>query len=153
MTFGSRITPSGFHDAAYRRDAGHDAMQQAFLVFLRARPISAVPAGAIVHREVEGEFPLYRRGQIVAYADAAETLTVNLTTTLSLFEIKPRIETVYGIVRQAKALESLAKAIQADFHVCHVVVPATDPLIGAMRAEWPRVWAWGISFEPVEDAM
>ena len=64
--------------------------------------------------------------------------------------IKPRIHTVDGCVRQAKALEALAKSVEADFHFCHIVVKADDPLLVPLRAEWPRVWAWGIIFEPVE---
>lgn len=143
------LTPSGFHDDAYRRDAGHDAMQQRFLEWLRSRPIAGLPTNAVVHRAVEGEYPLMRRGQIVAYVDACEILTVNLVSTVSLFEIKPTIHTVYGVVRQAKALEALSRAIPADFHFCHVVVKAGDPLLPALRAEWPRVWAWGITFDSV----
>ena len=144
------ITPSGFHDQAYRRDAGHDAMQQAFLDWLRTRPIANLPPRAAVHRHVEGEYPLWRNGQIVAYADAAEVLTVNLTVTLSLFEINPRIHTVFGVVRQAKALEALARSVKADFRYCHIVVKAEDPLLADLRKEWPRVWAWGVIFEPMD---
>lgn len=138
------ITPSAAHNEAYHRDAGHDAMQAEFLKFLRARPILAIPANAIVHRVVEAEMPILRRGQIVAYADAAEILTVNLLTTVSLFEIKPRIHTVFGVVRQAKALLELARAsIPSDLHVVHVVVPARDLKLADLRREWPNTWAWG----------
>jgi hypothetical protein len=137
------MTPSQFHDQAYRRDAGHDRLQADFLTFLRSRPFAGIPEGAIVHRTVEAEFPLRRRGEIVAYVDAVEILTVNLSTTASLFEVKPRIHTVFGIVRQAKAYEALAQGcIPADMHFCHVIVPAADPLLAALKSEWPRVWAW-----------
>lgn len=144
------ITPSWFHDQAYHRDAGHDAMQAAFLDFLRDRPVVAIPRGAIIHREVEAERPLHRLGQIVSYVDAIEVLTIGLTTIVSLFEIKPRIETVFGIVRQAKSMLELAEAdIPGDVHVCHVVVRADDPMLSALRAYWPNVWAWGATFESV----
>jgi hypothetical protein len=153
MTIGGLppLTPSGAHDQAYKRDRGHDAMQAAFLDFLRSRPVAAVPKGAFVHREVEAERPLRRRGQVVAYVDAIEILTVNLTTVVSLFEIKPRIHTVFGIIRQAKSQLALAVSdIPADQHYCHIIVPASEPKLLELRAEWPLTWAWGVTFERVE---
>lgn len=142
-------SPSRFHDQAYRRDAGHDAMQAAFLDFLRSRPVVIVPMGAFIHREVEAERALRKDGDIVSYVDAIEIVTVNFTTVANLFEMKPRIHTVFGILRQAKAILELAKQdIIADQHHCHVVVPAKDPLIGVLRQHWPLVWAWGATFEP-----
>lgn len=145
-------SPSRFHDQAYRRDAGHDALQQEFLEWLRIRPVVALiqPDGIRPHRYVEGEYALSRDGNIVAYADAIEFLTIGLATTINLFEIKPKIHTVFGIVRQLKAQLALAKEIRADFHFCHAVVPHTDPLIPTLRQHWPHVWAWGVTFEAVQ---
>ena len=146
MTYLQRpLTPSAAHNEAYVRDAGHDRMQQDFLAFLRSRRL--VDRGPLVHREVEAEMPLYRRGQIVAYADAAEMITTGVTKQIHLYEIKPKIHTVFGIVRQAKALLDLAKTIEADCHCVHVVVPHTDPLICQLKGEWPHVWAWGVTFD------
>lgn len=126
-------------------------MQAEFLGFLRDRPTAMIPEGALVHRTVEAEMPLYRRGQIISYVDAAETLTINLTTTVSLFEIKPRIETVFGIIRQLKATLALAEqSIKADHHYCHAIVPHDDPHLTELRRWWPYVWAWGVTFEPIE---
>lgn len=122
-------------------------MQQELLAFLRARPLAAVPPGAALHRVVDGEMPLLRNGQIVGYADVAEIVTVNLTTTVNLFEVKPKIETVFGVLRQVKAVLALARqSIRADMHFCHTVVPFDDPLLAELRAEWPHTWAWGIEF-------
>gem|GEM_PF-5239700 len=136
--------PSAYHDQAFRRDADHDIMQQKFLAFLRQRPLAGIPYGAAVHREVEGERPIYRNGQAISFIDACEVVTINLTTVVNLFEIKPKIATVFGIIRQAKSQLALAKLfIPADHHYCHVVVPYNDPLISELKAEWPHVWAWG----------
>ena len=150
--FASPKPPSRFHELARNRDAGHDAMQAEFLTFLRSRVVTFIPAGATISREVEAELPLRNRaGVIVSFADAAEILLVNFTRVVSLFEVKPRIETVFGIVRQVKAMEDLGRANYPDAQVwAHAVVPASDPLIGELRQEWPRVWSWGISFEPVD---
>ena len=138
------MTPSAAHNGAYQRDRGHDAMQMAFLKFLRTRPLSCLPASPLVHHQVEGELALSRRGQVVAFVDCAETITVGLSQSVNWYEIKPRIETVFGVVRQAKALEQLGHSLgyaKGPFAV-HVVVPASDPKITDLKAEWPNVWAW-----------
>ena len=148
--------PSAFHNEAWlraKRQPKHDLLQQEVLAFLRQRPVCGIPENTAVHRHVEGEFALRKRGQIVSFADAAEVLDVNLTCIVSLFEIKPRIETVFGIVRQAKAMlglvaETVPRATQA---YCHVVVPADDPLLADLRREWPHTWAWGFAEEEGED--
>jgi hypothetical protein len=143
--------PSSFHDDAYRRDAGHDQMQAEFLGFLRARQVTLFPESATIHREVEGELPIKRRGQIVAYADACEILHVDLTRIVSIFEIKPKIHTVFGIFRQCKAMLALAnECMSADQFWVFAVVPHTDPLIDSLRVEWPHVWAWGATFHEPE---
>lgn len=139
--------PSSFHNdrwQAVRAGSKHDAMQAELLVFLRSRPVVAIPDGAIVHRHVEGEYPLTRNGQIIAYTDAIDITTINLMRIVSLFEVKPKIETVFGIVRQAKALLSLAgQCISGDHYHCHIVVPHDDPALPDLRGEWPNTWAWG----------
>ena len=146
------MTPSKFHDAAWRRDVGHDEMQAEFLSFLRERPMAAIPSGSIVDRRVEGELPLVRFGQVVSFVDAAEILTVNFLTTVTLFELKPRIETVFGVIRQAKAMLALAEtAIPAELHLCHIVAKANDPKLAELRAQWPHTWAWGVTFDPPKD--
>ena len=143
-------TPSGFHETARQRPHAHDAMQAEFLAFLRARRTTGLRPGAFVRRSVEGEMPLIRHGRVVSFADAAEILTVDFITVVSLFEIKPRIDTVFGVVRQAKAMLVLARScIPAHQHYCHLVVPNDDPLLADLKAEWRHVWAWGAAFEPI----
>jgi hypothetical protein len=119
-----RLTPSGFHDRAWRRAPKHDDMQREFLEFLRARPTIIVPPNAISARQVEGEYPLVRNGQVISFVDAIEILDVGFCRTVTLFEIKPIIETVYGVVRQAKAQLELASNCFANATVTlNVVVP------------------------------
>ena len=69
---------------------------------------------------------------------------------VSLFEIKPQIDTPFGIVRQVKSYLELAAREwpDADQITAHVVVPHADPQLPDLRAEWPQTWAWGVSFEP-----
>lgn len=145
MTIHPPKTPSGFHGDARRRTPSHDRMQTELLAFLRGRPYAALPTGAPVHRVVEAEYPLVRNGQVVAFLDAVEIVTIALSSTVNLFEIKPKIETVFGVIRQAKAGLVLAySTIRADVLVYHIVVPWDDPLLGALRQEWPRTWGWEI---------
>ena len=144
-------TPSSFHNDKWqvaRKHPNHDRLQMDVLAHLRTRPIAGVRPMDIVVREVEGEYPIVRRGQVIGYADAIESLPVNGVRVVSLFELTPVIETVFGIVRQAKALLQLAvTSIEADQHYCHVVVPAGDPLLAGLRAEWPHTWAWGATVQ------
>lgn len=147
-------TPSGLNEQARQRGPRHEAMQRSFMEFLRARRVTVgIPPGATVHRHVESELILDSNARIGGFVDCAEILSVSGASTIaSLFEIKPVIDDVYGIVRQAKAILFHARrAIIADQHWCYVVVPADDPLIDDLRAEWPHVWAFGASFKPEDE--
>jgi hypothetical protein len=148
-------TPSGFHDEKWQQPGAHDILQQEFLDFLRQRPfaVRTLPSEAAAwHRDVVGEYPFVQRGEIVAFADAAEILTVNLTTIISLFEIKPRIDTMFGITRQIKAYLAWAeKLLPQAITRGSIVVPHTDPKIGDLRKEWQWVWAWGWQHEPEKE--
>ena len=140
------LTPSRAHDQAFKRDAGHDALQQEVLAFLRGRSL-AQSGATIISRTVEAEMPFRKRGQIVAYADIGEIIDTPLCRIVNIYEIKPRIETVFGIVRQAKVLADLVQDIEADQRYVNVVVPHTDPLGPALLREWPRTWAWRRDFD------
>ncbi|NBV20343.1 MAG: hypothetical protein EBS11_27745 [Janthinobacterium sp.] len=95
---------------------------------------------------------MVRRGSVVSFVDAVELLTVDFVTTCNIFEIKPRIATVFGIVRQAKAMLTLAEScIPAALYYCHVIVPHDDPMLADLRKEWPHTWAWGARFEDGEE--
>lgn len=139
------LTPSCAHDEAFRRDAGHDSLQKEFLTFLRERRQVIFSGDLPIHRHVEAEYPFHRHGNIVAYADAVEILHVGPTKIVNIFEIKPKIHTVFGIVRQIKALVTLGyRDLAADICNGHIIVPAHDPKIGDLRDEWPHTWAWNI---------
>lgn len=137
--------PSRFHDEARRRSPNHDRMQIEVLDFLRSRKLVGLPDTGLIDRTVEGEYPIIRRGQVVSFVDAIEILEIDLRKYVSAFEIKPKIDSVFAIVRQAKAtLALLQSTLRPAYCVCHVVVPHTDPLLLEMRAAWPQTWAWGL---------
>lgn len=145
-----RLTPSGFHDRAWRRAPKHDVMQKDFLAYLRARPTMIVPASQLVSRQVDGEYPLVRNGQVISFVDAIEILDIGLLRVVSLFEIKPIIDTVYGILRQVRAQLQLAETLMpANVHVLHIIVPHDEPMLPDLRAEWPHTWAWGATFDEI----
>jgi hypothetical protein len=120
-------------------------MQTELLSFLRSRKIWTPSSKTVVpiDRVVEGEYAFTRRGEVVAFADAIEILTIDLFKVVNLFEVKPKIESVFSAMRQAAALLELAKSsIRADLHYCNIVVPATDQLLPQLRIEWLHAWGW-----------
>ena len=147
-------SPSGWHNDAWQRPSRHDQIQQDLLTFLRTRPLAGVPAGVAVARLVEGEYPILRGGQIIAYCDAIEILTVNLFASVSIFEVKPDVGAPFAALRQCKALLQLAKeCVQADTHTLHLVVPHDAIGIATLRENWPHVWAWGAKFDAQSDSL
>jgi hypothetical protein len=107
------VTPSGWHEDALRRDAGHDAMHLAVWRF------HSIPDSyGSWTRDVHFEWPvLALRGGIRAFADIAEIYwsgapppgrSYKQWVRVYLYEIKPTVSTVGGIVRQCAALEAAA---------------------------------------------
>jgi hypothetical protein len=158
------VTPSGWHDDARGRDAGHDEMQVAVFQWFRSRkadpipsPLSrdrSVPAASLDHRQVIFELPLFaeRRGgykpTIIAFADVAELWSfggkyASSTIVAGLLEIKPRIDSVGALVRQCKAVERAFRMNVTPEVVCHVlpVVPYNEPKISLLR-QVIRCIAW-----------
>jgi hypothetical protein len=127
-------------------------MQQEVLAFLRSRKPAGLPDTDIIDRLVEGEFPLFKRGQVVSFVDAIEILEIRLKRFVSAFEIKPVIVSPTAVIRQVKSqlalIRSNLKPTRCDIHI---VVPATDPLLPELRAEWPQTWAWGFKLDQEVD--
>lgn len=133
---GSRYgrTPSGWHDDASRRDAGHDEMQAAQLRFWRSA--DSVPSiERDVHgstygfffRHVEAEYPFRdsRSGRLSGFADlvlrfeteesSQREVKRGIVTSYeplvwhAFLELKPRIVSVGAVIRQCKATALLAR--------------------------------------------
>lgn len=143
--------PSYWHDQAYRRPRRHDEMQKEFLDFLCDRRLAGLPDTELIDRQVEGDFPLYAGGKSVSplsFVDAIEILDIRLERFVSAFELKPEIYSVSGIIRQVKAQIPLIWSNLKPHHFqYYIVVPATDPLLPDLRAEWPQTWAWGFKLD------
>lgn len=148
-------TPSAWHDQAWKRQRAtpkHDVIQRDVLTFLRGRRLAGIPEGAWVDRMVEGEYAIVLRGNIVAYVDAIDIFSVNMLRQVHAFEIKPAIDTAFGIVRQIKhTMHLLEQAIPNAMHFGHLVVPVEDPLLAELRTEWPQTWAWGFKTDESAD--
>lgn len=146
--------PSKFHDISWRRARAfptHEAMQSEVLDFLRTRPIAGLSTKSTFDRQIEGEYAFIRNGQVIGFADAFEILDIDFRRFVTAYEIKPKIDTVFGIVRQAKALLQLTRSsIKAEQHHCAIVVPHTDPLLAELRSHWPATWAWGFRNEDAD---
>lgn len=156
------LTPSGWHDDASNRDAGHDELQAAvyrwlvkcgpkFKRFMRCNKPSEY------HREgVEIEAPLLLKGSVLCFTDVCATFRHTPDRgrdeyLLEIFEIKPRISSVGGVIRQCKHMAILAnrwRPRDSDYHIPQVivraVVPYDDPKISLLSEMYGAslVWAW-----------
>jgi len=163
------MTPSGWHDDTRSRDAGHDEMQLAVLRKLKSREPEPIPGRfneVYKFRGVYAEFPFYLNGQIIAFADVCEVFRTDKAgyggyyeLFYVAYEIKPRILSVGGVIRQALALDSAIERAkqgrQSTANQCRVipVVPAHDPKIDLLREMYNgSIWAWGSSRIVMEGA-
>jgi hypothetical protein len=138
------MTPSGWHDDAYQRDAGHDEMQAAWWREVRNDPeptITRKVGYARLEFSYIGtwvEHPLVAAGRLIGFVDVA---TLYRSTDIEnehdwrkrryyewwlFYEIKPRIHSVGAVIRQLEATNILAA--RAELH-CDVlaVVYKDDP--------------------------
>jgi hypothetical protein len=149
-------TPSGWHDDAYKyNEPGHDELQMAVYNWLADREIGGLRLGdqegpRLLRQRVVFEFPMIRparRGRngsaerLIGFADIAELFGYSCDGDFDravLFEIKPEIRTIAGIVRQCVAYNV---AFQAAFPhaACKIfpVVPSNDPKISDLRTVMP----------------
>ena len=109
------MTPSGWHDDAKNRDAGHDEMQIAVFDYLRDHQDEQreIAGEVYVRCGVHFEYPLMRDGKILAWADVAAIWEAKNASYpediyIEIFEIKPTIYSVGAVVRQCIALEYAA---------------------------------------------
>ena len=152
------MTPSGWHDATNDRDAGHDDMQLAVYQWAKSHPegrrIDLEKYGIFEHVSVEVEYPFASRKNIVAFADVCEvwrSVEVNYQRFYQYyyvaFEIKPRIRSVGGLIRQCVAL---AHHIGNEHHPnqkppLRVVIPAVphdDAKLATLRKLYDPVMPW-----------
>jgi len=127
------LTPSGWHDAARRRDAGHDAMQHLVWRVLQDG-VGDVTDGYVL-RDVVAEFPIYVSGgpkRILAFADIARIwYHENGNCRLDLFEIKPRIDTIGGILRQCETLQAMTRGTPRVTQI--ICVWKSDPKLAMLQ--------------------
>ena len=111
------MTPSGWHDDARNRDAGHDEMQIAVYDYRRSlsleamlgRPDNPIEGYSFCRRGIYFESPLIRDEQILAWGDIIEVWEKKegknpTETTYKIYEIKPKIYSVGAVVRQCVSL-------------------------------------------------
>lgn len=144
------MTPSGWHNDATNRDGAHEAMHLDFWRWLssltnrqppKAEYFSAADDGWERFVCFEWPIPQLRSPRIAAFADVAEVFQRSSVQhragllRLVLYEIKPQIITIGGILRQCAAVEHAAKAWASDriqIIESRVVVPHDDPKADAL---------------------
>lgn len=151
MTLHAIKSPSGWHDDAYQRDAGHDAMQMDVFERIKASHTTdrwlwhsfyEDPPADLAPTDVQVELPIIQRRteQIIAFVDVAEFYN---TKDLILYEIKPKIHSVGGCVRQATALYHAARQNLRHNRLSVVLVPRyDDQKLDQLIAAYPFVAAW-----------
>lgn len=135
---GRSRSPSGWHEDAIRnRDAGHDEMQAAELLFIQSQ------AGHPIHRGgkeffLHGawiEVPFSLGDRVIGFADVgAQFVTPGESPHIFwiFLEIKPVIGSVGAVVRQVKATEYAASRAGMPGEVWAVVYK-DDPKLGLLE--------------------
>lgn len=133
------LTPSGWHNDAYGRDASHDEMQAAWWRFIPYASESSIRRKAYLTESDYAyvgtwvEYPFTIAGRLIGFADVgvlyqSEEADGNnhYRRFWKFYEIKPVIYSVGALIRQVKATKILAE--RADL-TCEVsaVVTSTDP--------------------------
>lgn len=144
-------TPSRLYGAARERALScpaHDHIQSELTSFLKSRPWYSAPDSAQIVPFVEAEYPFTNSGRVIAFADVLEMVNLLGITFVNIYEIKPKIDSVFAVLRQVKALLHLAKVcIKADYYLCFIVGSASDPKLPDMRTQWRHTWGWGGEFD------
>jgi len=131
------MTPSGWHDDARNRDAGHDEMQIAVFDYLQDKPVLHGMDGYNDRIGLYFESPFYVRGHIVAWGDIVELWEKPERETWKrrryiVWEIKPKIYSVGAVIRQCRSLVDAVEAANKD-SVSHRRAPSSisydDPIV------------------------
>ncbi len=115
------MTPSGWHDDARNRDAGHDEMQVAVWKYINKRRWETFELWKHEYRisRIDFERAFISDGAIVGFADVCEEFVHNPAQGmrylfLRIWEIKPKIYSVGAIVRQCQAIRILLRNWKED---------------------------------------
>ena len=158
------MTPSGWHDDARNRDAGHDEMQIAVFDYRRAlsmedmlgRPDTPIEGYSYRRKGIFFEYPLIRDEQILAWGDIVEVWEKKISKEPTqiihkIYEIKPKIYSVGAIVRQCDSLRRTGERCgyydrhsgrrdELTVHVFPVVMDG-DPKLSMLQHVCPTL-AW-----------
>lgn len=150
------MTPSGWHEDAGRRDAGHDEMQlRVWRSFNKAHSIKREVGsrGLLTYEKalvfVEYPFKVVGRG-IAGFADIAVKYEApgDGHSYYVFCELKPIISSVGALIRQCRATYLLAEASLRDRHSGHALpcdvfafIYEDDPKAALLRELYPEVMA------------
>jgi len=154
------MTPSGWENDTRGRDAGHDELQLTLWRYLKKRPTEPIQTkndGTFSRVSVTVEHPFMVKGIPIAFADVCEVFRSDQVTydnywnyRYVAYEIKPRIYSVGGIIRQCMALEvaiersgpTRASGKKPEAVVVPVVL-RSDPKAEMLKEMYgPNVWTW-----------
>lgn len=120
-------SPSSWHDDTMSRDAGHDALQIEVWKTLRNKVPRTILFGTnyqnekveFIRTSVHFEYPLFLDGRIVGWGDVVELYKATVPNGsgtverhyIRVYEIKPKIYSVGGLVRQLTSLRILVNKV------------------------------------------
>lgn len=158
------ITPSGWHDDARGRDAGHDQLQIEVWRYLKEHGETEAKAKSYPLEEyrrtsVDVEHPFVVGGRISVFADVCEVFVhspmigndiARRRHLFRIFEIKPKVWSAGAAIRQATAIyhavwkwRESREAYQPPLVSVAIVVPFDDPKLLLLREMYHgQVWAW-----------
>lgn len=159
------MTPSGWHNDAHGRDAGHDEMQISVWRAFResTKTTRTLKNGAYSRTEVGFEFEFVVDNKVIGFADVCEVFEKDEAPIdpvrvvrrrpeflYMVYEIKPRISSVGGLVRQCTAIRHMVwgfrpykDSYSSPKCIVTPVVYADDPKIDLLREVYPgEILAW-----------
>jgi hypothetical protein len=169
------MTPSGWHEDAQSRDAGHDEMQAGVYRFMESKwqkrlEKTEYNKTAVYERAgIYFECPFYKDGRIVTFIDVCVTFAKlrdekqlgGHKNIIFCYEIKPRIYSVGATIRQCRATKHAvltgsfyrqngqwgsSRDETPEVHVSPVV-PYDDPKLDLLAEFWPMVATWNATTE------
>lgn len=158
------MSPSQAHDEAYQRSPAHDAMQVDFYKYMESlfeiRIVTVEQDDGRVFEYkadfIEAEASFIVNNAIIGFADIVQVLVSKDTDVrlIEIYELKPSIDTIGGLVRQCKVLHHQAERFFLKKRQIRVipVVPYDDPALPDFWLLWGHLVAkWDVKAKRVHE--
>jgi len=136
-----RRSPSGWHDYGSAHDAGHDEMQLDVYRFYEKLVGEQIGAGKLLYVVAEAPIVDDKSGRLIAFADIGLRVEAPAgQPRWHMLELKPRIYTCGGLIRQCKALVQIIERLSDIHHRVTAVVYDDDPKLAMLKELYSDVY-------------